>query len=52
MNALWVAHDRNKYMLNHDKSKDDINWEHVWFRKIVYNYDESERVKDCKRFYK
>jgi hypothetical protein len=40
------------YSLEHDKSKDDIDWEHVWFRKIVYNYDENERVKDCKRFYK
>jgi hypothetical protein len=40
------------YMLSHDKSKEELNWDHVWFRKIVYNYDESERVKDCMKFYK
>ena len=40
------------YMLSHDKSKEQLNWDHVWFRKIVYNYDEGERVKDCKKFYK
>jgi hypothetical protein len=39
-------------MLSHDKSKEELNWDHVWFRKIVYNYDESERVKDCMKFYK
>jgi hypothetical protein len=40
------------YSLEHDKSKDEIDWEHVWFRKIVYSYDDNERVKDCRRFYK
>ena len=40
------------YMLSHDKTKEELSWEHVWFRKIVYNYDEGERVKDCKKFYK
>lgn len=39
------------YQLEHDKSKDDLNWEHVWFRKITYNLNEQYRISDCKSFY-
>ena len=40
------------YKIEHDPTKDNINWFHVWFRKIVYNFDEQVRVEDCKSFYK
>lgn len=39
------------YKIKHDPSKDDLRWQHVWFRKFIYNYDEQFRVKDCKEFY-
>lgn len=39
------------YKVEHDKSKDLLNWHHVWFQKIVYNFNEDVRVNDCKNFY-
>lgn len=39
------------YSLDHDKSKEELNWDHVWFRKIVYNQNENIRLEDCKKFY-
>lgn len=39
------------YQLNHDKSKDELNWFHVWFRKITYNISEEFRIQDCQDFY-
>lgn len=39
------------YKVEHDKSKDLLNWHHVWFQKIVYNFNEEVRVNDCKNFY-
>lgn len=39
------------YKLDHDKSKDLLNWHHVWFQKIVYNFNEEVRIQDCKNFY-
>lgn len=39
------------YKVEHDKSKDLLNWHHVWFQKIVYNFNEDVRVNDCKDFY-
>lgn len=39
------------YKVEHDKSKDLLNWHHVWFQKIVYNFNEEVRLNDCKNFY-
>ena len=39
------------YQVDHDKSKDELNWFHVWFKKIIYNMDESVRTQDCRDFY-
>lgn len=40
------------YPPKHDISKDNINWWHVWIRKVHYNNDDAFRVNDCKDFYK
>ena len=39
------------FHMNHNHLKDDINWWHVWTRKVLYNLDENVRVSDCKMFY-
>lgn len=39
------------YPIEHDKTKDDLKWWHVWTRKVLYASDEDARVSDCKRFY-
>lgn len=39
------------YPIEHDKSKDDLNWWHVWTRKVLYNLNEEIRVNECKIFY-
>lgn len=39
------------YQVEHDKSKDDLNWWHVWTRKVLYNLNEEVRVNECKIFY-
>lgn len=39
------------YKIEHDASKENLNWFHVWFRKIIYNFDESVRINDCVEFY-
>jgi len=40
------------YQVEHDKSKDDMRWWHVWTRKVLYNLNEDVRVNDCKEFYR
>ena len=40
------------YQIDHDKTKDDLNWWHVWTRKVLYNLNEEVRVNDCKMFYR
>lgn len=40
------------YQIDHDKTKDNLNWWHVWTRKVLYNLDEQVRVNDCKMFYR
>lgn len=40
------------YAINHDYSKDNLNWYHVWVRKSLHHQDEEVRVSDCKMFYK
>lgn len=40
------------YQVEHDKSKDDMKWWHVWTRKVLYNLNEDVRVNDCKEFYR
>jgi hypothetical protein len=39
------------YPIEHDKSKDNLNWWHVWTRKVLYNLNEEVRVNECKIFY-
>lgn len=39
------------YPIEHDKSKDNLNWWHVWTRKVLYNLNEEVRVNECKTFY-
>jgi hypothetical protein len=39
------------YLMEHDKSKDNLNWWHVWTRKVLYNLNEEARINDCKSFY-
>lgn len=39
------------YQMEHDKSKDNLNWWHVWTRKVLYNLNEEVRISDCKSFY-
>lgn len=39
------------YPPSHNLSKDNINWWHVWIRKVHYNENEEFRIKDCKDFY-
>ena len=39
------------YPIEHDKSKDNLNWWHVWTRKVLYNLNEEIRVNECKIFY-
>ena len=39
------------YPIEHDKSKDDLKWFHVWTRKVLYNLNEDVRVNECKLFY-
>jgi hypothetical protein len=39
------------YQMEHDKSKDNLNWWHVWTRKVLYNLNEEVRINDCKSFY-
>jgi hypothetical protein len=40
------------YQIDHDKTKDNLNWWHVWTRKVLYNQNEEVRVNDCKIFYR
>jgi len=40
------------YQINHDKSKDKLDWQHIWFKKVYYNMNEEARVTDCKHFYR
>lgn len=40
------------YQINHDKSKDNLDWQHIWFKKVFYNMNEEARVTDCKHFYR
>ena len=40
------------YQINHDKSKDKLDWQHIWFKKVYYNMNEEVRVTDCKHFYR
>lgn len=39
------------YQIDHDKSKDNLKWWHVWTRKVLYNLNEEVRISDCKSFY-
>ena len=39
------------YQIDHDKTKDNLNWWHVWTRKVLYNLNEEVRISDCKMFY-
>lgn len=39
------------YRIPNDPEKDKLNWHHVWFKKIVYNFNEQARIDDCKSFY-
>jgi hypothetical protein len=40
------------YQIEHDKTKDDLNWWHIWTRKVLYSLNEEVRVSDCKMFYR
>jgi hypothetical protein len=40
------------YQINHDVTKDELNWWHIWIRKVWYNQNEEGRVNDCKMFYR
>ena len=41
----------NYYPIEHDKSKDNLKWWHVWVRKVLYAQDEEVRISDCKELY-
>jgi hypothetical protein len=41
----------NYYPIEHDKSKDNLKWWHIWTRKVLYNLNEDVRVNECKLFY-
>lgn len=39
------------FPIQHDKSKDEFEWEHVWLAKVVYGQDPEFMKQDCIRFF-
>ena len=39
------------YPINHDKTKDQFEWEHVWLAKVVFGYDTEFMEQECQRYY-
>lgn len=38
------------YLLDADKEKDKIQWEHVWLAKVAYTFNEQFKLDECKRY--